>query len=151
MPRPAGATIRLNIKNVPTIGTVMSSSSATSEQEAELHPVLAHAPRLGDVGEDRREQQRPEEDRDREEADDTEPGDRPELAPRDAEHLAEEQRVDLGRVLDAEGQEQRAEAEHEDERERGDDVVAPPPPEPADAERAEQGEDAEPERSCSRR
>ena len=46
------------------------------------------------------------------------------LVARDAEHLAEQQRVDRGCVLVAEAQEQRAEAEHHHERERGRDVVA---------------------------
>ena len=89
----------------------------------------------GRLGEGRGEQQRPVEEREDSEADGGERDGRRELVGADAEHLAEQQRVDLGRVFDAEAEKQRSEAEHEHERERGRDVVAPAAAEESDPER----------------
>ncbi len=68
---------------------------------------------------------------------------RPQLVGADAEHLAEQQRVDLWGVLDAEAEKQGAEREHQHERQRSHRVAAPASAERADSERPEQREDAE--------
>src|SRR5580692_8082351 len=112
----AGPIIRLNISSAPTTGTVMLVARAMTSRNASS--------------------MRPEHDRDGHDRDGAEPEDGQHLAGADPEHLAEQQRVGLLRVLGAPADEQRADAEHHHEGQRGGHVRPGAAAEPGDAQRA---------------
>ena len=141
-----GPIIRLKISSVPTTGTVIVVASAsTARKESSIaEGARPRAPRrpppaprrasAAGRGARRRARRRS-----------AERGRRHELVGADPEHLAEEQRVDLGRVLGAQAEEERTEPEHHDERQRRHHVVAAAPAEQPIPSAPEQREDAEPE------
>ena len=97
------------------------------QQEAELD--LERIESASAARQHRGEQQWPPEDRQRRQADERQHHCRHELVGADPEHLTEQQRIDLGRVLAAKAEEERAQAEHEHQRERGRDVATAAAPE----------------------
>ena len=141
----AGAPImRLKIKQCPDDGHGHGRCEGEDSEEEHLHSEAADAACLSYFGQDGGEHQRPVEDGDGEDAEGAEDRGRRDLVGADSEDLAEQQRVDLWGVLDAEAQEQRAEGEHRHEREGGRDVVAAPAAEQADRQSAAEREHAEP-------